>query len=351
MKNRISSTAPSRPYAFVVTAAIGACSVVTLPFTKIQASIIPSTAPSTTRPIEKVEEDPVDKLHADVLAQLEALHGTNSEIVKTPYGLVWVATAIGFADNVDSKGRAVPRSLQRIRAVRAAVVNAKAELAGAEQFNKKFATNALVQIEVCNGVEKKTSFSQEVVVLARTMLGSVEIWKSEVHLDSAPDKEGRLIARVWIYSKPSTSGDTIAAGKGWKAFPTRQLATKSLAALAAQGLCDEGVVTVLVGTPGNFVPVTFAIAACIGEKARVGAQVKLAGLLRANWSSEVSGSSSKQLSVIDPLSTESAAIISADFKKTNTVSSAGSVRISQCECETTADGVVFCASWLLGVDE
>jgi hypothetical protein len=338
-------------FLFVLTAVSTLCCALTQVQTKIDDSIIQGNASSKASAAEEIQILD-DKLNPEILAAFKAFSasGPHSEIIETPLGFVWVAVASGFADNIDVQGRKVSPPLQRIRALRAAVVNAKAELAGADQINKLFGTKVIVKKEVKEGRETAEFYSEELVILARTMLSSVEIWKTKVDLDRNSDKEGRLMARVWIYSQPCMNEQKIVA-KGRKIYPTHKVAAQSLAALAARGLCDEGVITVLVGTPEKLVPVRFAIAAAVGAQARVIVRAKLPALFAMDSSTEISGkTTSKKHSVVDPLSVGVSAEFKDEYYKLREESSKGVIRLSQCECETTTDEVLFCVSWLLGTD-
>jgi hypothetical protein len=156
--------------------------------------------------------------------------------------LVVVAVGTGRFLPETEPERALSAAMKRSRAVRAAVVSAKAALA--EQVSSEVSVTTLADIRDQNA----GSFSSSVMTkVRRTILAQAWPWK----INAEPDGEG-FSARVWLYfPKSPTAVSTGHELEGLPAFDRAESAAETIAQWAERGLCEGSPIRVFVGKPGS----------------------------------------------------------------------------------------------------
>ena len=185
-------------------------------------------------------------------------------------------------------------SLRRSRALRAAVVNAKAALARALPQNVSTMSWSLVGWDGTELQQTRTD-----IVIRRTLLSGAALVRT-IHggTDERPE------CRAWIESRsPTEPGDGDSRSHGLPRFATETEAASAIAAWACRGLCDDAVVRVCVGPEDAPALRGFGVGLGAGPYAdRVAEQKARAGLARARlYSIEGKDSLVRSAEWADPL--------------------------------------------------
>lgn len=263
-----------------------------------------------------------------ILCAFESLsrHGSNALILKSNDGFVAVAVGVGSYHTRSEVEGNLPDALKRFRAVRVAVVSAKAALA--EQLGAATATSVESAI---SGSDSNFIRSEATVSFGRTVLSRSQIW----HTEATPEGTS-YSAKAWIYfSDCSESINALAKSGGVPCFLNNHLAANAMVEWISSGLCDAGAMKFLVGIPGEEKLRSFAAGlAPSGPSAQRVAEMKAsASLMRENSSSveTIEGAKSlvRQTSITDPLSSEgNRSIVTEEFFKSRTSTASGVVRIA-----------------------
>lgn len=205
-----------------------------------------------------------NRVHPDIeswLNRLPAGRGTSAEIFRTADGIAAVAVASGRWSPEPGERR-VPPPIARDRAIRAAAMLAKSEIAG------RIRKSVEVESWLRESPDRSESGQVIVVTLGRTMLAGIHRWKVE-----AEPEESGWKARVWIWTV--TPQDPAATSpEGLLRFETPAAAAEAIASLASEGLADLGTISVLVGPEGHDRPVTLGVAVGAGPEAERVALIK-----------------------------------------------------------------------------
>lgn len=161
---------------------------------------------------------------------------SRAALVEDGSDVIAVAFGSGMCAASDAKGVLLPESIRRVRAMRAAVIDAKAKIA--ETLNRSIsAFSKLTSAD--DGSDKLRS--RVVTTVKRTMLGSIRMWKVAYE-----EKDGVLWAYAWLHTESSRWINGAKRG-ALPVFVSEQDAIESFMSLAKRGLCDEGTYWVAVG--------------------------------------------------------------------------------------------------------
>jgi len=197
-----------------------------------------------------------------------------------------------FVARTDSD-RSLHPALRRTRALRAAVVNAKAELArSAERIIATSVSGRSDDAQV--EVRERTVVTVQRALLARAVLVRAEYAGTE----DSPE------CRAWIESTARTrpTPDEMNAC-GLPVFATEQVAADAIAGWALRGLCDQTSVRVLVGPPGGLRLVDFGVGLGSGDAGGRIASAKALASLSASVSETIDGNDelTRGMTIEDPL--------------------------------------------------
>ena len=272
-----------------------------------------------------------------VQAVLDAMpaHGNRAQLGLQDGGLWIAACGTGFLVPSTDAERRMPEALQRARAVRAAVIDAKAAVAAC--INSNVSTVAELK-----GDESPALRSEIVTRVQRQALCALRLNRASVH-----PEDGGFRARVLLFADVMARPDAVTAGM--PRFDGPDAAAETIARWVGEGLCTDGAVRVFVGPPDRCELRTFGVglvATDVGGS-RAAEVLARAGLL-ADGPSEVSGRDvlRRESSSTDPLSREgSANLLRQEFFRQRTSLKSGLVREAGHVTRSRSDGLTICVMW------
>jgi hypothetical protein len=252
--------------------------------------------------------------------------GSCASIENSKAGLVAVAVGSGIFSPKNDVERALPEATKKSRATRAAIISAKAALA--EQLNSTTSTFVAATISGSRGESVR---SETVVALSRTILSHSWPWK----IQATPEDSG-YSARAWIYF-PDDRAQLLAASTlgGLPSFEDNRAAANAVIEWISNGLCDSGVLNLLVGKSGSEKLCPFGVGvAPSGPSARTVAEMKAtASLMRETGgpTDTIEGNKSltRETVQLDPLSAEgNRELIKEEFFKNRRQSTSGVIKVA-----------------------
>jgi hypothetical protein len=240
-----------------------------------------------------------------VLSAFNSLPSHGDAALIIPEGKGLIAVAVGRGRYLPKPAYLAPTdvTIQKLKAVRAAVVSAKQALA--DQCQQGVAT----QSEEKKSDDKESFHENVSVSTERMILSRSFLWKSEVN-----QEEGGYSARAWIYFLTDATEGVQDQTGGLPSFMTPQEAAEQISQWAGKGLCDDGELRLPIGQPGHERLVAFGVGlASPSASSNVLARQKaVASLLRASGSASESIEGTKTLDRVDmpdPLGKEGASSI------------------------------------------
>lgn len=261
--------------------------------------------------------------------------GSGAEVSKTDKGLRAVAVGFGVCTK-DGDNERLPLSARKAKAVRAAVVSAKAALG--EKMSGQMSSVVKAVISDAGASLQ----SESVLSFARTVLTNCSLWKSETKVEEGDEK---CVARAWIFFPSMEILDQVSVGL--PRFADRRAASEFLVQAASKGLCDVGVMRLLVGEKGEEKLVRFVVATSSAQAPpAVAASRARAELLRqsARGKETIEGvrTLSRESRVLDSLSAEGNEEATKEvLSKTRVNEVSGVVRISADHFERTVGDIRF----------
>jgi len=240
-----------------------------------------------------------------VLSALNSLpsHGDAALIIPEGKGLIAVAVGTGRYLTKPASPTPTDVTIQKLKAVRTAVISAKQALA--DQCQQGVATQS--EDKKSDG---KESFHENVTVSTERMILSRSfLWKSEVN-----QEEGGYSAKAWIYFLTDATEGVLDQTGGLPSFMTPQEAAEQISQWAGEGLCDDGELRLPIGQPGHERLVAFGVGLASPSASSIilARQKAVASLLRASGAASDSIEGIKTLereTMPDPLGKEGAAAI------------------------------------------
>jgi hypothetical protein len=248
------------------------------------------------------------------------------------------ASGVGIFDPRTPSDRALNASLRRTRALRAAVVNAKAELARA-------ASSVVAATITSQSTDARVEAREQVVVtVQRMLLSGAALVRAEY------SEKGEVTeCRAWIEATADLrpKSDELSAG-GLPSFPSEREAAEAIAGWALRGLCDQAMVRVLVAKGEARQLVDFGVGIGAGTNARSVASAKAQAGLAAAVAEAIEGVSSlnRRMVIEDPLGASGGRMFLSEALLTERRRSVESiVRIGGSSIVSGNDGVVAVACW------
>jgi hypothetical protein len=242
-----------------------------------------------------------------------------------------------FTPRTESDRKLHP-ALRKSRALRAAVLNAKAELARAlaqdvstdvKASSDDFAHSARIRVDIA---------------IRRTMLSGVSLVKA-----GFSGTEDQPSCTAWVEATAPADGRAADARlHGLPRFETERKAAEAIGGWACDGICDQSMVRVFVGPPGSERLVAFGVGLGAGPAARTVAQTKSMAALTAEIEEAVSGTDSlrQELEAADPLSRAGSAAIARETMSTERSNATqGQVRIGGSAESIGRLGIVAVVTW------
>jgi hypothetical protein len=234
--------------------------------------------------------------------------------------------------------RALHPALRKSRALRAAVVNAKAELARA------LAQEVSTDVRAASDDSSQSARIRVDIVIRRALLSGVTLVKADFS-----GTEEQPACTVWVEATAPPDGNALNAGPlGLPRFATEQQAAEAIGRWACDGICDQTMVRVFVGEPGVERLVDFGVGLGAGNGAATVARTKSMAALTSGSEEAISGADSlmQELTAADPLSREGSDEIVREImrtKRSNTTQ--GQVRIGGSAESSGRLGIVAVVSW------
>jgi hypothetical protein len=217
-----------------------------------EASPRSPTASASSAPAPLEGDFEVQEPVRQALAELPRRGSGGVRVIELGEDLVAVAVGFGTFSRGGVDGLGVNRSDLEGAARRAAVIDAKAEVAGF--VSREIATREESALDGQGGVASR-SFTQSRI--KRQLVAGLREWRSEVRWEG-----GTCVARAWLVSDAVGEKDSKGFVKGIPCFETAESAGKQLVRKASRGLCWTGVIWVYVGSDASreLVPVAISVA-------------------------------------------------------------------------------------------
>ena len=248
------------------------------------------------------------------------------------------ASGVGIFAARTPADRALVAALRRTRALRAAVVNAKAELARA-------ASSIVAATLTSQSTDQRVEAREQVVVTVQRMLLSGAALVRAEYSETGEVTE----CRAWIEATADLhpKSDELAAC-GLPSFPTEREAADAIAGWALRGLCDQAMVRVIVTTGGSRQLVDFGVGIGAGTNGSSVAMAKAQAGLAAAVGESIEGMSSLDRGMVidDPLAASGGRMfLNEALLRQRRRSVEGIVRIGGSAMVSGRDGVVAIACW------
>jgi hypothetical protein len=248
------------------------------------------------------------------------------------------ASGVGFFDPDSLRDRDLHPAIRRARALRAAVVNAKVDLARA--VSQSVATS----VESESADHRRTSHLVIDVTVRRALLCGMALVRSEF---SGSDERPECTA--WIEgSVPLDPSARASSVRGLPAFADERSAASAVARWASSGLCDQSMVRVFVGPEGSRRLIALGVGLGAGPSGQTVAMARAQASLVSAAAETIEGSArmSQLASSADPLSpagSHSVLVEELDVRGSNAAT--GAVRLGGSVAFSTGDGLVAVACW------
>jgi hypothetical protein len=248
------------------------------------------------------------------------------------------ASGIGVFQPRTDADRALHPILKKSRALRAAVINAKAMLA--RNASAVIATSLRERSD-----ESRVEAQQRTeVTVQRALLAAASLVRAEyAGTDDAPECRAWIEATTRINPTPAE-----AAGCGLPVFTTEQEAAAAIAGWTLRGLCDQAIVRVLVRQGDALRIADFGVGLGFGAAGdRVASAKALSSLTSAvSETIQASDTLSREMLIEDPLSSSGGRMhLTEALTTTRRRETASVVRIGGSVTVTSEDGLIATVCW------
>jgi hypothetical protein len=248
------------------------------------------------------------------------------------------ASGVGVFDARTPADRALGATLRRTRALRAAVVNAKGELARA-------ALSIVAATITSQSTDARVEVREQIVVTVQRMLLSGAALVRAEYSETGEVTECRAWIEATANLHPKSDDLSVC---GLPSFPTEREAAEVIAGWALRGLCDQAMVRVIVTKGGSRQLVDFGVGIGAGTNGPAVASAKALVGLAAAVGETIEGMTSLNRGMVidDPLAASGGRMFLSEALLTERRRSVeGIVRIGGSSMVSGSDGVVAIACW------